>query len=637
MRTRSGRHSWLVAILSMLFIAVAVFSCASPFNTSTTGQVVVNFGSGSGSRAPGVLPGTVASIDIAIKAADMAEIKVTMTTPSLSATIEVPAGASRSFDVTAKDSSSIPIYHGLASMDIEAGAVHDLSVTMAVLYALSYEDTYGATGTPPTPVYREAGKQVTVAVVPGTLVRTGYAFSGWNTASDGSGTPYAPGALYTMPASDAILFAQWTVITYTVTFDSQGGSAVSPRTGILYGGIAGTLMPTTRSGYTFANWNTLSGGGGTVFDGNSTPVTADITVYAQWTANPSYTVTFNINGGSTGTMTDQSIISGTSANLTSNGFGRPGYTFAGWSTGSGVMTPAYMDGASYTMGGANVTLYAQWTAITYTVTFDSQGGSAVSPRTGILYGGIAGTLMPTTRSGYTFTNWNTLPGGGGTVFDGNSTPVTADIMVYAQWTLNTYTVTFDGQGATTPPVPLAPVVNHGTPVGIPSDPRIDENAFGGWYIDAGCTTAWDFSVPVTATMTLYAKWTPASTGLQFTVDGSTYKVSIGTATDTAMIIPDYHLGDPVTTIETNGFSGFASMISVNIPKTITSVENNAFMNCTSLATVLVYPISPPLAGTTMFAGCTAIVAGSIKVPGASLTAYSGAVWWSTYSAYMMAQ
>src|SRR3989339_267369 len=84
---------------------------------------------------------------------------------------------------------------------------------------------------------------------------------------------------------------------------------------------------------------------------------------------PTYTITFDANGG-TGSMSDQTIEEGASANLTVNSFTRTSYTFAGWATSTdGVV--AYADSASYTMGSANVTLYAKWTAEPATWTVDS--------------------------------------------------------------------------------------------------------------------------------------------------------------------------------------------------------------------------------------------------------------------------
>jgi uncharacterized repeat protein (TIGR02543 family) len=95
------------------------------------------------------------------------------------------------------------------------------------------------------------------------------------------------------------------------------------------------------------------------------------------TTTGTYKVTFDANGGS-GTMVQQSIVSGTAANLTVNAFFKTGSTFAGWATTcTGSM--AYANGASYAMGSSNVTLYAIWTTAylsgTHTVTFKVLGSN----------------------------------------------------------------------------------------------------------------------------------------------------------------------------------------------------------------------------------------------------------------------
>lgn len=124
-------------------------------------------------------------------------------------------------------------------------------------------------------------------------------------------------------------------------------------------GNTGTLA---RTGYTFAGWNTLANGSGTNYSaGDTFPITANTILYAKWIPNNN-TITFNGNGATSGSMSTQTIATAATANLTANGFSRIGYTFAGWATiPTGAVT--YTDGASYTMGLADVTLYAVWNTI----------------------------------------------------------------------------------------------------------------------------------------------------------------------------------------------------------------------------------------------------------------------------------
>ncbi len=149
---------------------------------------------------------------------------------------------------------------------------------------------------------------VPTALTLNAFTRLGYTFSNWNTAANGSGTPYANGATYDFTA-DATLYAQWSTLpNHTVTFNSNGGTgSMGPQT---------TNVPTalianafTHPGYTFSKWNTQANDLGTDYANGATyDFTADLSLYAQWTANPTHTVTY-ANGGGTGTLPTQSPVS----------------------------------------------------------------------------------------------------------------------------------------------------------------------------------------------------------------------------------------------------------------------------------------------------------------------------------------
>ena len=287
---------------------------------------------------------------------------------------------------------------------------------------------------------------VPTALRPNTFMRTGYTFAGWNTQAGGGGTAYADGATYSF-AADLTLFAQWTALAnHTVTFNANGGTGTmtSQTTN-----VPTALRPNTftRTGYTFAGWNTQAGGGGTAYaDGATYSFAADLTLFAQWTALANHTVTFNANGG-TGTMTSQTTNVPTA--LRPNTFTRTGYTFAGWNTQAGGGGTAYADGATYSFA-ADLTLFAQWTALAnHTVTFNANGGTGTmtSQTTN-----VPTALRPNTftRTGYTFAGWNTQAGGGGTAYaDGATYSFAADLTLFAQWTaLANHTVTFNANGGT---------------------------------------------------------------------------------------------------------------------------------------------------------------------------------------------
>lgn len=144
---------------------------------------------------------------------------------------------------------------------------------------------------------------------------------------------------------------------------------------------------------------------------------------------------------------------------------------------------------------------------TYTVTFNKNGGDTeANPTTKTAsYGGNVGTLpTPPTKTGYTFNSWNTQADGNGTTFNA-STAVTADITVYAKWTINTYTVTFNSNGGSA----VSPItgVPYNTTITLPTAPTKTGYTFSGWYTDDGTfLNQFTASTPVTSDVTVYAKW-----------------------------------------------------------------------------------------------------------------------------------
>ena len=120
-----------------------------------------------------------------------------------------------------------------------------------------------------------------------------------------------------------------------------------------------TLNAFTRAGYSFSGWNTANGQARAYANNAVYSFAADITLYAQWTTLPNHTVTFNGNGG-TGTMSNQ--VANVPTALTLNIFTRTGYSFSGWNTASNGSGTAYANNAVYSFA-ADITLYAQWTAL----------------------------------------------------------------------------------------------------------------------------------------------------------------------------------------------------------------------------------------------------------------------------------
>ena len=345
-----------------------------------------------------------------------------------------------------------------------------------------------------------------------TTTRAGYTFDGWWTGSNGTGTQVESTTEVSI-LSDQTLYANWTAKDYTVSFDSQGGSVASPASKVVtYDQEYGTLATTTRDGYTFDGWWTGSNGTGTRVE-STTDVTilSNQTLYAKWL--PHYTVSFDSQGGSTPSPASKVVTYrqeyGTLATTA-----RDGYMLDGWYTGLNG-TGTRVESTTEVTTNSNHTLYANWTAKDYTVSFDSQGGSTPSPASkAVTYKQNYGTLATTTRAGYTFSGWWTEPNGSGTQVESmTEVIILSDQTLYAKWTANDYMVSFDSQGGSVAS-PASKTVTYDQNYGALATATREGYTFDGWWSapdGGGIQITAETLVSITADQILYAKWIPPLT------------------------------------------------------------------------------------------------------------------------------
>ena len=212
-----------------------------------------------------------------------------------------------------------------------------------------------------------------------------------------------------------------------------------------------------------------------------------------------YTVTFESNGGTE--VAPQQVKQGATVTKPADPT-REGYTFAGW-----YYDPELTDGSAFNFEAAmydNLTLYAKWTEtkVFHTITFDTQGGSTIEP-VQVEDGELLPRPEDPVREGYEFLGWYWDPMYQQSYFF--DTPVTGDYTIYAQWVAREdyWSVTFNSNGGSEV---ATQIVVAGTPATEPEDPVREGYEFRGWYADEALTVPYDFSQPVTATLTLYAKW-----------------------------------------------------------------------------------------------------------------------------------
>ena len=233
-------------------------------------------------------------------------------------------------------------------------AYYSYTVPALPTYTISY-NANGGSGAPGNQT-KTHGTNLTLSSTKPT--RTGYSFAYWDGGSLGH---FAPGGTYSANQSVS-LWAAWSINTYTVSYNANGGTGAPSNQTKTYGTNL-TLSSTrpTRTGYTFSTWNTASNGSGTnyapgaTYSGNSA-----LTLYAIWTIN-TYAVTYHSNGGS-GAPSNQTKTYGTDLTLRTETPSRTDYAFVSWNTSASGTGVSYAPGATYTTNAA-VALYAQWKSI----------------------------------------------------------------------------------------------------------------------------------------------------------------------------------------------------------------------------------------------------------------------------------
>lgn len=265
-----------------------------------------------------------------------------------------------------------------------------------------------------------AGK---VANLPTLPTRTGYTFDGWY-PDDPDGAKVTTGTVFD---GDATVYARWTPVSYTISYNNMSGGIADPVNPTKYTieTPAFSLNEPTRVAYTFDGWT---------WTGNTTPE-KDVSIEAGSTGNKSYTanwtavfykITFDAGDGDVKPDTANTIAGGKLASLPTPTLA--GYFFEGWLTDEMIGVKV----TTNTVFGDNTTVYAQWTPI-YTVTFNANGGGSLSfitAKTGS--GGKLDSLPKAVKAGQALDGWYTDSISGAAVT--KNTAFIENTTVYARWT-----------------------------------------------------------------------------------------------------------------------------------------------------------------------------------------------------------
>ena len=402
-------------------------------------------------------------------------------------------------------------------------------------------DGNGATGGKTDPQTGKTDEKVNVRQ--NGFTRDGYTFVRWDTQADCRGKAVNPGDKWTLQGSST-LYACWAGNAQTLTYHGNGatGGNTAAQSGHTGDELTTNANGFTRDGYTFVRWDTAKDGSGTAYGegkngvGRYTMKPAGNDLYAIWQANPA-NIRYRDDWGATGSTPDTTGVTGQDVTIAQNGFTRPGYTFTGWARDRRT-DPSLQPGGRYTLTPGTTTLWAQWKADPAHLIYNSNSGSTSQTRRtdGVVDQTLTVIANPFTRSGYTFTGWNTQADGRGKAYaagngfrlvaDAKSNPVNTSVL-YAQWRINRVALKFDPNGGTGGYPDIT--VDAFTTVTIPADakePKVQRPGFRftGWAMKptpgAGDTILspgkGTVSMPDRGSITVYAQWAPAMTTLPFT-------------------------------------------------------------------------------------------------------------------------
>jgi uncharacterized repeat protein (TIGR02543 family) len=388
------------------------------------------------------------------------------------------------------------------SYGISYGA--DLTFTTAPVYTVTYDGNTNTGGAVPVDANTYA-QSATVSVLnnTGSLVKTGYSFTGWNTASDGSGSSYAAGGTFPMGTSNIILYAQWTIKKYIITMTATNGSVgYSPSAASYDSNTTVQLTATPGSGYSFTSWS-----GDVASTSNPVNVTMDAnkTITANFTLK-TYQLTVGAATGGTisaPTISPQIVSHGVATTITAAPVS--GYTFVKWSRSNvnAIITDSSAISTTVTLSDS-ATVTAVFSLNAYTITISATNGSITkAPEQASYAHGSSVQLTPQPSTGYSFTGWsgdltgNTNPAS--ITMDGNK-------IITATFTPVSYSITYNLNGGTNATNPASYDITTSTiTLAAPSKTGF---VFGGWYAtsDFSGSQVTTIAQGSTGNVVLYAKW-----------------------------------------------------------------------------------------------------------------------------------
>ena len=485
-------------------------------------------------------------------------------------------------------------FSGAAQTTIPAGT--DNNVYVYAKWIKTYNITYHLGGGENAESNPQTFSEKILPLTLAAPTREGFTFAGWYQNPAYSGNQVTKIDVGT--EKNVSLWAKWDAIEYSVSYVLNGG--VNNNENVTKYTILDTpvkIYNPIYEGYVFEGWfssSDFSGGRVTYLSKNNL---ANVTLYAKWSL--AYTITYNTNGGLNDGR-NPSVFTENTETFTLFDATRVNYTFLGWFDNEELSGTAITEIAKGTKN--NITLWAKWSSTQITVTFDPNGGG-VSPVTKVVKKGETYEGLPTpTKAGYVFDGWFTELDGGTKVLNGSTIISNADHTLYAHWTENVYTVTYNLDGGTNNANNPATFKCSDLPIALLDATKVGEY-FAGWYMDASFTKrVTNIDAGSLKNIELWARFSLSP--LVFDpVGSSAYSVRAANSSISGEIeIPATYNDKPVVVIQNSGFKNCSNMTAISIPNSIRSIGINAFENCSNIAEVVI-PEGVTLVGNNTFLGC----------------------------------
>ena len=410
---------------------------------------------------------------------------------------------------------------------------------------------------------------------------------------------YTPEPVYSL-ALNSINYSHYDD-SYAVTTKGQNCTVAAPATASGLTALSATV--TANTGYSLPAAVTVTVNGSTLAASKYTYQGGKITIPAGYikgaigitaTAVPkTYTVSFHVNySGGTNPASRTVTYNSTYGTLPTPT--RRGYTFGGWYTTKALTTQVKSSTTVTTT--RDHTLYAKWTANTYTVTLDANGGTVTPATLSVVYDGKYGdgyndSLPSAKRDGYTFTGWYTAKIGGLKVEPFHLISKAYDHTIYACWTPNTYTVTLIGGGGKG--TSLASYT-YGVETELPTDWTKQCAKFEGWYTaQTGGTKVTRISTTTLGDQSYYARWSDAHTAVVDAAVPATCTATGLTAGKHCAVCNTVLVAQ--TTVPANGHT---EVVDAAVAPTCTATGLTAGKHCAVCNTVIVEQTTIPANGHT---------------------------------------